>query len=178
MNTDEPFRDSEIYQSPLTKDFSSVALARLTLRAFLWDWHLDYLADTAQLIISELATNSLKFGTGTGLTSIYLRDDGPDQGSLVMEVTDDSPEMPVLSQAGPSDECHRGLVLVDGLASKWGVELLSGQKVVWATLEYDDRTAQGNPLTRNLPLDGVVWQARGAHLVRLVRRDHHGRSYR
>jgi hypothetical protein len=138
----EPFRDSEIYQSPLTKDLSSVALAWLTLSAFLWDWHLDYLADTTQLIISELATNALKFGSGTGLTSIYLRDDGPDYGNLVIEVTDDSQEMPVLSPASPIDECHRGLLLVDQLAGKWGVEPLGYQKIVWAHLEYDDKTTQ------------------------------------
>jgi two-component sensor histidine kinase len=148
MSSDEPFRDSEIYQSPLTEDLSSVALARLTLRAFLWDHHLDYLADTAQLITSELAANAIKFGSGAGLTSIYLRDEGPDHGSLVMEVTDDSPGMPIISPAGPCDECHRGLVLVDRLASKWGVELLDDQKLVWATLEYEDRTAQGESLTR------------------------------
>jgi serine/threonine-protein kinase RsbW len=124
MSSDESFRDSEIYQSPLTKDLSSVALARLTLRAFLWDWHLDYLADTAQLIISELAANAIKFGSGIGLTSIYVRDERPNRGSLVMEVTDDSQEMPVLSQAGPGDESHCGLVLVDQLASEWGGELL------------------------------------------------------
>jgi two-component sensor histidine kinase len=142
---DQPFRDSEIYQSPLTEDLSSVALARLTLRAFLWDWHLDFLADTAQLIMSELATNAIKFGSGVGLASIYLRDEGPDHGVLVMEVTDDSQEMPVLSQAGPNDECHRGLVLVDQLAGKWGVELLGGQKVIWAHLEYDDTTTRVGP---------------------------------
>jgi anti-sigma regulatory factor (Ser/Thr protein kinase) len=142
MSSDEPFRDSEIYQSPLTKDLSSVALARLTLRAFLWDRHLDYLADTAQLIISELAANAIKFGSGAGLTSVYIRDDSSDHGYLVIEVTDDSPEMPILSQAGPSDECHCGLVLVDQLATKWGVEPLGDHKTVWAHLEYDDTATQ------------------------------------
>jgi anti-sigma regulatory factor (Ser/Thr protein kinase) len=142
MNADE-MRDSEIYQSPLTKDLSSVALARLTLRAFLWDWNLDYLADSAQLIISELATNAIKFGSDamSGVTSIYIRDDGPDRGTLVIEVTDDSSDLPVLSQACPNDECHRGLVLVDLLAAAWGVEAFERQKIVWACLEYDDRTA-------------------------------------
>jgi two-component sensor histidine kinase len=153
MGSDEPFRDSEIYQSPLTKDLSSVALARLTLRAFLWDRHLDYLADTAQLIISELATNALKFGSGAGLTSIYLHDEDPDHGNLVIEVTDDSQDMPILSHASPNDEHNRGLVLVDQLASKWGVESLGDQKVVWAHLEYDDKTAHAinSPRRRHNP---------------------------
>jgi anti-sigma regulatory factor (Ser/Thr protein kinase) len=119
---------------------SPVALARLTLRAFLWDWHLDYLSDTAQLIISELATNALKFGSGTGQAGIYLRDDGPDHGHLVIEVTDDGREMPMVSSASPHEECHRGLFLVDQLAGKWGVELLGDQKIVWAHIYFDDKT--------------------------------------
>ena len=50
--------DPNIYSVALDPVLSSVAVARLMLRAALWDWQLDHLADTAQLIMSELAANA------------------------------------------------------------------------------------------------------------------------
>ena len=47
-----------MYSVALDSDPSSVGVARLMLRAALWDWQIDHLADTAQLIMSELASNA------------------------------------------------------------------------------------------------------------------------
>jgi anti-sigma regulatory factor (Ser/Thr protein kinase) len=132
--------DPYIYSLTLAPEPSAVALARFTLRAALWDWQIDHLADTAQLIICELATNAIKFANSARIY-IYLREVGSpigNGGTLVIEVIDDSSEMPAIVEAGTDDECHRGLVLVDALATKWGVELLEPGKVVWAQLTYPD----------------------------------------
>jgi two-component sensor histidine kinase len=128
-----------MYSVALDPDPSSVGVARLMLRAALWDWQIDHLADTAQLIMSELASNAIKFAKNAeALVYLRDRDDGSTGATLAIEVIDDSLELPRIVQAGPDDESHRGLVLVDALSSKWGAELLDSGKSVWVHIEYDE----------------------------------------
>ena len=121
-----------IYTVWLPAKPASVAVARLMVRAALWDWHLNHLADTAQLIISELVTNALTFGTGAA-AMVFPRGE-----ALVIEVTDDCLQLPEIVDAASDDEHHRGLVLVDALATKWGTDLHDTTKTVWAHLEYGE----------------------------------------
>ena len=96
---------------------SSVPQARRRTREMLWEWKLDFLADDAELVVAELASNALL---------ILVRD-----GVL-------SP--PVAPLAGPDadGESGRGLLLVDALAARWHwyhPPRPQAGKVVWALLE-------------------------------------------
>jgi anti-sigma regulatory factor (Ser/Thr protein kinase) len=115
--------------------------ARLHAGAVLHEWGLSDLAETAELVVSELVTNAILASTEQrarshlGLPVVHLRLLADRQG-LVLEVWDSSPKAPVAAQAQPDEESGRGLMLVEALCLRWGSEVVSGWsgKVVWAEL--------------------------------------------
>jgi hypothetical protein len=90
---------------------SATPRARLHARTIAREWGLGELADTIELVVSELVTNSIKAS---------LENSG----------------LPEPTQASLDDESGRGLMLVDTLAERWGWDLPgSGRgKVVWALI--------------------------------------------
>ena len=70
----------------------------------------------ALVAFSELVTNSVLHGSGPVM--VHARLTG---WRLVCEVTDRCAQLPVLLDAGPDDEHHRGLGLVDALTTAWWV---------------------------------------------------------
>ncbi|MFD6552559.1 SpoIIE family protein phosphatase [Streptomyces sp. NPDC058398] len=97
---------------------------RLTRRA-LRRWGLESLVDPTELMVSEIVTNAVRFASRP-LSLRLLRTD-----VLRCEVTDDSPQVPRMRQAGFGDESGRGLFLVNQLALRWGATRVSSGKVVW-----------------------------------------------
>ena len=94
-------------------------------RRTLATWGLSDLADTVELLVSELVTNALRHGAGDiGLRLIRA-------GSLLCEVRDDGHELPALRHADVTDESGRGLQLVTALAERWGTQRTATGKVVW-----------------------------------------------
>ena len=98
---------------------SAVACARLHAKHVAWEWGLAELADTVELVVSELATNAVKAavahheaGQFPGIPYIWLRLTGGDDQILV-EVWDSSPEPPVRTATDLTTERGRGLVLVE-----------------------------------------------------------------
>ncbi|SEE84838.1 Histidine kinase-like ATPase domain-containing protein [Streptomyces sp. 2131.1] len=90
---------------------------RRIVRASLTYYGRPDLVDTAELMLTELATNALRHGKGCEIgVRIFFRDD-----RLVIEVDDGSPARPQLRHAQPDDEGGRGLFLVESLAAEWGV---------------------------------------------------------
>ena len=83
--------------------------------------------DTARLLVSELATNVvLHARTDMRLT---VR---PAHDRVRVEVRDDDPSRPPgLRQPGPMAVNGRGMVLVDALATSWGVNGNERGKTVW-----------------------------------------------
>ncbi|MFI0537558.1 ATP-binding protein [Streptomyces sp. WSLK1-3] len=85
------------------------------------------------LVVAEFAANAVRHGrvSGRGFrVRLLLRDE-----SLRVEVSDARVDrLPV--SAREADEGGRGLLLVEALAERWGVELLPGgaHKTVWAEL--------------------------------------------
>ncbi|MFF8387412.1 ATP-binding protein [Streptomyces kanasensis] len=71
---------------------------------------------TAQLVVSELVTNAIRHGRGEVGLTVAAGADG-----LRIEVSDDNPAPARLRPADEADECGRGLLLVDALATTWGV---------------------------------------------------------
>ncbi len=113
---------------------TSVPTARGFVGSVLTDWGQAPLADTATLLVSELATNCA-LHAGTAFTvRLRLDDDG-----VRVEVADRSARLPQLRSFGPGATTGRGLQLVAALAADWGVEAAAGGKTVWVRLEGSDR---------------------------------------
>ena len=122
---------------------SAVGCARLHARNVMYEWNLPSLADTVELVVSELVTNAVHASTGTdgqprynpktGLPHIHLRLSS-DRAHVLIEVWDQDPRMPVAKTAGGNDESGRGLMLVEALCERWDSALVPDWdgKVVWA----------------------------------------------
>lgn len=92
-----------------------------------------YLGDgcpEVQLCVSELLGNVIRH-VGEG-TPVRVRLSRVAQGRTRVEVTDPDPRaLPVLLSTTGDDEYGRGLVLLDAVALRWGVEQGSASKTVW-----------------------------------------------
>jgi hypothetical protein len=85
--------------------------------------------DDAQLVVSELATDSVVHAGSP--FSVSVRYDG---AAIRISVHDWNPTLPVLRHGGPAARSGRGLHLVGALARAWGVEPSADGKTVWAEL--------------------------------------------
>lgn len=85
--------------------------------------------DEVLLLASELVTNAVCHGAAPVLLSVTWGD-----GSVRVEVADQSPARPVLKTVEWDAPSGRGLLLVDGLASDWGALASGSGKTVWFTL--------------------------------------------
>jgi anti-sigma regulatory factor (Ser/Thr protein kinase) len=96
-------------------------------------WGLDSLADTAELVLSELLTNALRHARTPRGRLIETRYERLHDGVRI-EVHDANDRKPEISQPSPDDESGRGLGLVNSLtAGCWGVGGREGMgKLVWA----------------------------------------------
>jgi len=118
--------------------------ARLHATAVLYEWGLGGLAETVELVTSELVTNAILAATElpahvyVGVPTIHLRLLADDHG-VVTEVWDANPHLPAPQQPAPDEESGRGLMLVDALCDRWGSETVPGWsgKVVWARCRAD-----------------------------------------
>jgi anti-sigma regulatory factor (Ser/Thr protein kinase) len=75
----------------------------------------------ALVAFSELVTNSVLHGAGPITVHARLVD-----RRLLCEVTDRCVDLPMLLDAGPDDEHHRGLSLVEALTASWWVRAAPG----------------------------------------------------
>lgn len=126
--------------------------ARAYVRSTLAVWNLRHLADTAELVVSEMVTNAVEASTVHGrplyrggrmlVVSVRLFSDG---SRLVVEVWDRAQGVPAEGKAALDDDSGRGLPLVEALTDgRWG--WLPGpqeplEKCVWAELR-----AQSQPM--------------------------------
>ena len=83
------------------------------------------------LMVSELITNAIQHAgphdpaIHVGL-HLELRDD-----RVRVEVSDQSPALPVVGVGDVASPSGRGLILVDQLSNRWGVERGASGKTVW-----------------------------------------------
>jgi anti-sigma regulatory factor (Ser/Thr protein kinase) len=121
---------------------SMVPVARLFVRAFLAG---NPLAENAELITSEYATNAIRHtAAGEGGAIQVAVSAGP--GLVRIEVTDHAPleavraepqptgPVPQVGRAGEEDESGRGLLLVDAIADRWGHDGVAGHRTAWAEI--------------------------------------------
>ncbi|WP_405968484.1 serine/threonine-protein phosphatase [Streptomyces sp. NBC_00015] len=112
----------------LAAEPAAVARARSDVSRQLSDWGLEELGFTAELVVSELVTNAIRYGR----PPIRLR--LIHDGTLLCEVSDGSSTTPHLRRARVFDEGGRGLLLVAQLAEHWGTRHARRGKTVWAEL--------------------------------------------
>jgi anti-sigma regulatory factor (Ser/Thr protein kinase) len=97
----------------------SVSLARQQVRRVLDTWgYTDDDIATATLIVSELATNAVQHGHVPGRMYEVRLTTSP--STLLIEVSDASPEMPMHSPSTADREHGRGLALVAALTGAGG----------------------------------------------------------
>jgi anti-sigma regulatory factor (Ser/Thr protein kinase) len=107
------------------------------------EWNLPSVADSVELVVSELVTNAVHASTcpdgrpnydaKSGLPRVHLRLSS-DRAHVLIEVWDQDPRMPVAKAAGPDDESGRGLMLVEAISERWNSAIQPdwNGKVVWA----------------------------------------------
>jgi anti-sigma regulatory factor (Ser/Thr protein kinase) len=128
---------------------SAVPSARLHARLIIHEWGFGSLADTVELIVSELVTNAVQasaelFGSrfqgrwapGPPPVRLWLQADGT---RVLIQVWDGSDRMPQRQEPEPDRESGHGLLLVEMLSAKTGVYQLEGSsgKVVWAEVRSE-----------------------------------------
>ncbi|WP_246192549.1 ATP-binding protein [Kitasatospora atroaurantiaca] len=112
-------------------DLVAVSTVRHRLRAALSLWGVPELADTAELLASELVTNAL---VHTGRGAVFDAVLTPEQ-RLRIEVQDGAARLPGRRTPAEYATSGRGLLLVEALADDWGVQLRGDGKVTWFELE-------------------------------------------
>ncbi|WP_078662649.1 SpoIIE family protein phosphatase/ATP-binding protein [Streptomyces bicolor] len=106
-------------------DPAAVASVRAHCREKLREWREEEIGFNTELIISELVTNAIRYGSPP-ITVRLLHG-----RSLTCEVSDGSSISPRLRRAATTDEGGRGLFLVAQHAQRWGTRYTSGGKVIW-----------------------------------------------
>ncbi|MFF2503854.1 SpoIIE family protein phosphatase [Streptomyces sp. NPDC058067] len=109
--------------------------ARIALREALQSWSLEALGDTAELLACELATNALLHTDGSAtLTARPVRHSGR---GVRLAVSDTSTASPRRRAATEQSTSGRGVMLIEELATAWGVEPRGNGKTVWCELSLD-----------------------------------------
>jgi serine phosphatase RsbU (regulator of sigma subunit)/anti-sigma regulatory factor (Ser/Thr protein kinase) len=112
----------------LPAELTSASRARSLIKRPLRRWGLMELLPTAELLVSELVTNAVRYAQGKIGLRLVL------EGGLVCEVLDDSAALPRLRHPDEEDERGRGLQVVSQLAQRWGARRAVAGKVVWCEL--------------------------------------------
>jgi Histidine kinase-like ATPase domain len=112
---------------------SAVPCARLHARQVVREWGRPDLADTAELLVSELMTNAIRASAGlmSPAVALWLLSDGR---CVVVQVGDGSHELPVRQDADTDSASGWGLLLVESLSRDWGSYRRANGKVVWARI--------------------------------------------
>lgn len=124
----------------------AVPSARLHSRLVLIEWRLETLAETVELVVSELVTNAVaasegltgsrydgRWAPGTPPVRLWLQ---ADRQRVLVQVWDSNDRTPMRQEPDLDAEHGRGLLLVETLSTKWGSyrPQQSSGKIVWAEI--------------------------------------------
>jgi hypothetical protein len=127
---------------------SAVPSVRLHARLIVGEWGLGSIAETVELVVSELATNAVKVSAGMGSSApggdcygmaprciaLFL---ACDRRRVLVQIWDGDPGPPQPADVDENAESGRGLLLVEALSADWGwywPEAGKRGKWVWATV--------------------------------------------
>lgn len=123
------------HQIVLAAEPTSAALARDFVRLHLVAHDLRYLVEDVRLVVSELATNALAHAQTPFVVTLSRAD-----GSLLLDIQDESTSAPVRSAPDVMDMSGRGLMIVELLSQEWGTSTdAHGFKSVWASFPDGSR---------------------------------------
>ncbi|MEU1417268.1 SpoIIE family protein phosphatase [Streptomyces sp. NPDC005731] len=108
-------------------DLAVVSRARTLAARQLNRWGLEDLAESTELIVSELFANAIIHGNSKRTVDLRLIR----HRMLTCEVSDASHCHPLLRHPRTSDERGRGLFLVTQLSHRWGTRHIPDGKVIW-----------------------------------------------
>ncbi|GLW46670.1 hypothetical protein Stsp02_23320 [Streptomyces sp. NBRC 14336] len=124
---------SQVATWDIRADPALVAPIRKQVVDQLATWGLSDASFTAELVVSELVTNAIRYGSKPiRLRLIH------DRATLICEVSDASHTAPHLRRAKTWDEGGRGLLLVAQLTQRWGSRHTATGKTIWAELALLD----------------------------------------
>ncbi|KPI31550.1 signal transduction histidine kinase regulating citrate/malate metabolism [Actinobacteria bacterium OV450] len=132
-------------------DPAAVSRVRNAGSAQLARWGLGDVAFAAELILSELITNAIRYGHAP-IRVRMLRD-----RNLICEVSDASSTSPHLRYAATTDEGGRGLFLVAQYAERWGTRYTERGKVIWAELPLTGGAEPDLPVPDLEALEDLAW---------------------
>ncbi|MFI9245401.1 SpoIIE family protein phosphatase [Streptomyces sp. NPDC053086] len=125
---------SQVATWDIPADPALVAPIRKQVVEQLDTWSLSEASFTAELVVSELVTNAIRYGAHPiRLRLIH------DAATLICEVSDTSHTAPHLRRAKIFDEGGRGLLLVAQLTQRWGSRHTPEGKTIWAELPVYER---------------------------------------
>ncbi|MGK4907273.1 SpoIIE family protein phosphatase [Streptomyces sp. PHES57] len=114
-----------VAQWDVPADSGAVAPLRAQVTSKLTEWGLEEVAFTTELILSELVTNAIRYGSEPIRARLLY------ERSLTCEVSDGNSTSPHLRRAAATEEGGRGLFLVAQLAERWGTRYTPHGKVMW-----------------------------------------------
>jgi serine phosphatase RsbU (regulator of sigma subunit)/anti-sigma regulatory factor (Ser/Thr protein kinase) len=121
-------------------DLARISEVRRELRDAVRRWGVGELADTVELLTSELITNALVHTDRDALLTARLfqenQTDASGPARLRVEVDDESDLWPKRRTPGEQASSGRGLMLVEALADAWGVDPRGTGKRMWFELEW------------------------------------------
>ncbi|WP_039934215.1 SpoIIE family protein phosphatase/ATP-binding protein [Streptomyces viridochromogenes] len=133
------FPSSRVAEWEVPPDPALVPSVRARCRETLREWGLEETGFATELIVSELVTNAIRYGSPpVGVRLLRGR-------CLICEVSDGSGTSPRLRRAATTDEGGRGLFLVAQFAQRWGTRYTTRGKVIWTEqlLHDGESTASG-----------------------------------
>ncbi|MDX2999021.1 ATP-binding protein, partial [Streptomyces scabiei] len=121
--------DTATWRLPARGD--AAARARALVSELLGQWGTrEHTRDSVLLVVDELVANAVRFAGGPITVRLIRTGHG-----LLCEVGDTGNGRPRLGPGGLLDDAGRGLHVVHGLTTRWGVRWTDTGKVVWASVE-------------------------------------------
>ncbi|MEU2715614.1 SpoIIE family protein phosphatase [Streptomyces sp. NPDC007205] len=143
------FPPSRVAEWVVPPDPALVPSVRARCRETLREWGLEETGFATELILSELVTNAIRYGSPpVTVRLLHGR-------CLICEVSDGSGTLPRLRRAATTDEGGRGLFLVAQFAQRWGTRYTARGKVIWAEQLLDGGAAA---TTGHAPVDFLLDQ--------------------
>ncbi|MFJ4965434.1 SpoIIE family protein phosphatase [Streptomyces sp. NPDC088729] len=135
-----------IHQYVHQADPQGLSDARAIVRQALADWDMAEFADDAELVTGELLVNVLLHTEGGAVLTLEVLPEPVRR--IRLSVQDRSSTWPRRRSPGETSTSGRGLLLLDAVTDRWGVEPRGEGKAVWCEIGSPPTPADGTPSPR------------------------------